>query len=842
MKIFKYLIPILLLASTAIAQPAPPPGVSSIAKSGSAKIRGDVTLSEGSNITLTQVGKDISIASIGSSGISIGDPIGSGTSQSVLFVDASGDLAQDNPGLVYNPTTNYLTAAGGIISQIMYATDGSDTIYFAPAGIVDPDFNGVFSNSTGDDVLIAGYNPVTDTHQLGSITQVGGVTTIPSTVRLSGLTASLPVKTDASKNLTAAAINLASAEVTGVLPVANGGSGTSTAFTAGSVVFAGASGTYTQDNANFFWDNTSKELGIGTASPGSKLHVTKDSTQSETFMVGDDPAIALGSGYTLATIMDATNIPGLLVGKDATHNLLFNWSGTAVGGYGVLETYGNSNALVLQATTGKVGLNNFNTTLMPGGLNFGQALGMKIAMYPVSSTAGYGFGISASTLEIIAPSVSGANRVAIMDATGSTVTSQIATAAGTETVINEQSKDSDTRIEGDTNANLFFLDASTDRIGINNATPSAKLHPIATTEQLRLGYDASNYLSTTVASNGATTLNATGAGAAFTFSDAVTLSSTLTFSTAASQIIPGATSFAVRNNANSADNLLISNAGALTARTSMTATSGAITATSGNFVAASGYLVFNTTDQGVTSDTVDGSDNQKVIIQGAGDSGTYYLGTRGAALELNGNEAASAGAWTLYSGTTASVNVFRAMGTSSWSFRDSTNANNLSISSAGVMTFPNLTASTPLKLNSSKEVISADIDLTTDVTGVLPTANGGSTSGNFTPTLTNVTNVAASTAYSGQWSRDGNIVTGSGTLDIDTTTGSVATVIGISLPVASNFAIPTDASGVISSGAIFGLVGSVRGDSTNDRFNITFISDAAAGNYTFTYTFSYTVI
>src|SRR5437867_2226264 len=39
--------------------------------------------------------------------------------------------------------------------------------------------------------------------------------------------------------------------------------------TLGSVYFAGTGGAITQDNANFFWDNTNKRLGIGTASPGS---------------------------------------------------------------------------------------------------------------------------------------------------------------------------------------------------------------------------------------------------------------------------------------------------------------------------------------------------------------------------------------------------------------------------------------------------------------------------------------------------------------------------------------------------------------------------------------------
>jgi hypothetical protein len=41
---------------------------------------------------------------------------------------------------------------------------------------------------------------------------------------------------------------------------AEGGTGSTTAFTAGSVLFSGASGVYGQDNANLFWDNSNKRL------------------------------------------------------------------------------------------------------------------------------------------------------------------------------------------------------------------------------------------------------------------------------------------------------------------------------------------------------------------------------------------------------------------------------------------------------------------------------------------------------------------------------------------------------------------------------------------------------
>ncbi|NBP02312.1 MAG: hypothetical protein EBU90_19775 [Proteobacteria bacterium] len=71
------------------------------------------------------------------------------------------------------------------------------------------------------------------------------------------------------------------------------------------------------------------------------------------------------------------------------------------------------------------------------------------------------------------------------------------------------------------------------RVGIGTgATVSAKLHTIATTEQLRLGYDASNYLSITVGITGGVTLDAVGSGAGFTFSDNITLPAGISISTA----------------------------------------------------------------------------------------------------------------------------------------------------------------------------------------------------------------------------------------------------------------------------------------------------------------------
>ena len=63
---------------------------------------------------------------------------------------------------------------------------------------------------------------------------------------------------------------------------------------------------------------------------------------------------------------------------------------------------------------------------------------------------------------------------------------------------------------------ILYVDSSsagTNRVGINTAgSPSAKLHVIATTEQLRLGYNTTNYMTYTTGSTGTTTLTPVSSG------------------------------------------------------------------------------------------------------------------------------------------------------------------------------------------------------------------------------------------------------------------------------------------------------------------------------------------
>jgi hypothetical protein len=114
-------------------------------------------------------------------------------------------------------------------------------------------------------------------------------------------------------------------------------------------------------------------------------------------------------------------------------------------------------------------------------------------------------------------------------------------------------------------------------------------------------------------------------------------------------------------------------------------------------------------------------------------------------------------------------------------------------------------------------------------------------SGTYTPTLTNVTNVAASTARLCQWTRVGNVVTVSGQLDIDLTTTLLASEVGMSLPIASAFTTAFQLGGNASAVA-FQSCWAIQADATNDRAQFMATGIASVTNDTYTFHFTYTVV
>lgn len=112
-------------------------------------------------------------------------------------------------------------------------------------------------------------------------------------------------------------------------------------------------------------------------------------------------------------------------------------------------------------------------------------------------------------------------------------------------------------------------------------------------------------------------------------------------------------------------------------------------------------------------------------------------------------------------------------------------------------------------------------------------------SGTYTPTLTGVANVAASTAYLCQYMRVGSVVTVSGKLDIDTTSTG-ATQLGISLPIASNIANPQNCAGTAAPSGV-GEVGAILGDASNDRAELNYVA-IDTSNHSLYFSFTYQII
>ena len=99
------------------------------------------------------------------------------------------------------------------------------------------------------------------------------------------------------------------------------------------------------------------------------------------------------------------------------------------------------------------------------------------------------------------------------------------------------------------------------RFGFGITSPSAKAHILATTEQLRVGYDASNYMSLTVGASGTATFNLTGTNPRFSFSDplddnTVIEADSATASTSVLSLSGGSVGFSGANDAGTAYSLI----------------------------------------------------------------------------------------------------------------------------------------------------------------------------------------------------------------------------------------------------------------------------------------------
>lgn len=112
--------------------------------------------------------------------------------------------------------------------------------------------------------------------------------------------------------------------------------------------------------------------------------------------------------------------------------------------------------------------------------------------------------------------------------------------------------------------------------------------------------------------------------------------------------------------------------------------------------------------------------------------------------------------------------------------------------------------------------------------------------GSYTPTLTDVTNIGAKTAYTNYFTRQGDVCRVHGMVDIDPTSATVNTQLRQSLPFASNLTTLQQVAGALASFNGAQPNGNVQADTTNDDAVFSFIPTSDA-NASWAPTFSYLI-
>ncbi len=291
--------------------------------------------------------------------------------------------------------------------------------------------------------------------------------------------------------------------------------------TAGSVLFLNSTGNINEDNTNFFWDDTNNRLGLGINAPLDKLHIKGgdiriDQPGGLTRSIGFDfeaeglfsnlemdasAVLRLKNARTAGTgdisiessVIEASRIRLL---TNNTEILTVAWNGKVgigvtapdakldIAGTIMLKEQAEADADI--EGKGQIWVN----TATPNELFFTDDAGTDFRLgtggesTTVTDTASIDLTLTGSAIkgDVLPAGVDhdALNNFAANEHIDWTNASNNFKTTGTmevdnSAVFNESGADKDFRIEGDTEINLLFVDASTDRVGFGSAAPDGRL-------------------------------------------------------------------------------------------------------------------------------------------------------------------------------------------------------------------------------------------------------------------------------------------------------------------------------------------------------------------------------
>ena len=397
---------------------------------------GYLLIADGTNYNPTAVSGDVTIDSSGATTIgattvtnamlagSIANAKLSNSSVSYGGVSVSLGSADATPAFDLADATNYPTSSlvGTITNAQLAGSIANGKLANSTITMADDDGNST-AISLGGTMCFKGTANEVETGESSGIVTIG----LPATV--SGLT------NVSATNLTGTLATAAQANVTSV----------------GTLTSLAVSGDITIDTTTLKVNSTTNRVGIGTATPSHLLDV-EGVVNVVTCVI--TPIYCVASEYVLPS---ADGSAGQVMCTDGSGGLAFATNTPASPGgsdtyvqFNDGSSFGGSANLTWDDTTFKASniCTPFTATLATVAIKAGAIDDTTIGAS--SAAAGTFLAIVGTTL---------------------TASGNVSFDGGTF-VFNESGADKDFRIEGDTAANLFIVDASTDRIGVGTATPS----------------------------------------------------------------------------------------------------------------------------------------------------------------------------------------------------------------------------------------------------------------------------------------------------------------------------------------------------------------------------------